>query len=272
MKRRRPTDGAPRRWENLTSAELGAIVAGGMDMAILPVGATEQHGPHLGTGCDTASPEEIAWRVSARTGVVVLPPLAYGISLGHTTKWPGTVSLHPQTFIQAVVEIGRWVVGSGFHRLLFLNGNGPNAPALECARIQLRYEFPRSRFRVLTLFDLSDRVRRAYQSDATDLHANRGETSLLMHVRPEMVRSRLIADEEDVSPGLIFSYDMPSTTRSGVTGRPSESSLSDGMALTAMVVDDLAAIVEAALVERWPKLPGPTSGPRSRKPRKRRQR
>jgi creatinine amidohydrolase len=247
----------------LTSTELGAIVASGMDMAILPVGATEQHGPHLGTGCDTASPEEVAWRVSARTGVLVLPALPYGISLGHTTKWPGTVSLHPQTFIQAVVEIGRWVVGSGIRRLLLLNGNGPNAPGLECARIQLRYEFPRSRFRVLSLFDMSERVRKVYYSDAADLHANRGETSLLMHVRPEMVRPQSVVDEEDVSPGLIFSYDMPSTTRSGVTGRPSESSPGDGAALTEMLVSDLTAIVQSALVESWPKLPGPKSSRRA---------
>jgi creatinine amidohydrolase len=249
--------GTPRRWENLTSAEIAAAVTSGMDMAILPVGATEQHGPHLATGCDTAAPDEIARLVSARTGVLVLPALSYGISLGHTTKWAGTISLHPQTFIQAVLEIGRWAVGSGIRRLLFLNGNGPNVPGLECARIQLRYEFPRCRFRVLTLFDLSERVRRAYYSDAADLHANRGETSLLMHLRPEMVRPRAILDEDDVSPGLVFSYDMPSTTRSGVTGRPSESSPRDGAALTEMLVSDLTAIVRTALVEKWPKLPGP---------------
>ena len=59
-----------------------------MDLALLPVGATEQHGPHLATGCDTISPEEIAWRVSERTGVVVLPAIPYGISLGHTAAGP----------------------------------------------------------------------------------------------------------------------------------------------------------------------------------------
>jgi creatinine amidohydrolase len=245
-----------RRWDLMTSREIGEIVAEGMDLAVLPVGATEQHGPHLATGCDTISPEEISWRVSEQTGVVVLPAIAYGISLGHTTRWPGTVSLHPQTLTQVVLEVGRWVVGSGFTKLIMLNGNGPNVPALECARIQLRYEFPRCRFRVLSLFDCSARVQQHYFSDASDIHANRGETSLLMHLRPTAVRPEARVDEEDVTVGRVFSYDMPTTTTSGVVGRPSLASPDDGAELSQMLVDDLSAIVRTALVEAWPTPPG----------------
>lgn len=46
-----------RRWDMMTSEEIGQVVADGMDLAIFPVGATEQHGPHLATGCDTISPD-----------------------------------------------------------------------------------------------------------------------------------------------------------------------------------------------------------------------
>ena len=246
-----------RRWDMLTSVEIGDIVASGMDLAIFPVGATEQHGPHLATGTDTISPEEIAWRVSDRTGAVVLPAMPFGLSLGHTTQWPGTISLHPQTLTQTMVEIGRWVVGSGFRKLIFLNGNGPNVPPLESARIQLRYEFPRCRFRVLTLFDATARLAEAYTRDAADLHANQGETSLLMHLRPEMVRPDLLVDEPDVSPGLIFSYDMPATTVSGVVGHARRASAEDGKNLTDLLVDDFEAIVRKALAEDWPTPPGP---------------
>ena len=112
-----------RRWDLMTSTELGEMVAAGMDLALFPVGATEQHGPHLATGTDTISPEEIAWRVSERTNVVVLPALPYGLSLGHRDQWPGTLSLHPQTMAQVMVELGRWVVASGFTKLIFLSGN-----------------------------------------------------------------------------------------------------------------------------------------------------
>lgn len=249
--------GKARRWELMTSREIGEMVAGGMDLALFPVGATEQHGPHLATGTDTISPEEIAWRVSEQTNVVVLPALPYGLSLGHRDRWPGTLSLHPQTLSQVMVEIGRWVVGSGFSKLIFLSGNGPNAPPLESARLQLRYEFPQCRFRVVSLFDASARLAAAYTRDGADIHANQGETSLLMHLRPEMVRPELLVDEPDVTPGLVFSYDMPATTRSGVVGHARRSSAEDGRALADMLVEDITAIVRKALAEDWPVPPGP---------------
>lgn len=246
-----------RRWDLMTSEEIGQVVADGMDLAIFPVGATEQHGPHLATGTDTISPEEVAWRVSSRTGAVVLPAMPFGLSLGHTDRWPGTISLHPQTLAQAMVEIGRWVVASGFKKLIFLSGNGPNAPPLESARIQLRYEFPRCRFRVLSLFDATPRLSQAYTRDALDLHANQAETSILMHLRPETVRPDKLVDEPDVSPGLVFSYDMPATTRSGVVGHARRASAADGSTLVDMLVDDFEAIVRKALAESWPEPPGP---------------
>lgn len=246
----------PVRWELMTSAEIGALAKSGMDLAILPVGATEQHGPHLATGTDTASPEAIAWRVSALTGAVVLPSLPYGLSLGHTDRWPGTLSLHPQTLTQVVVEIGRWVVKSGFRKLVILSGNGPNQPPLESARLQLRYEFPDCRFRFLSLFHVSERVARAYSGDAPDFHANRGETALLMHLRPEMVRPGKEVDEPDITVGRVFSYDMRAVTRSGVVGKPSEATEEFGEHLADMLVEDLAAFVEQALAEDWPKIGG----------------
>jgi creatinine amidohydrolase len=249
--------GRRRRWDLLTSTEIGEIVAGGMDLALFPVGATEQHGPHLATGTDTISPEEIAWRVSERTGVVVLPAMPYGLSLGHTGRWPGTLSLHPQTLSQVMVEIGRWVMQSGFRKLIFLSGNGPNAPPLESARLQLRYEFPDRRFRVLSLFDASARLLEAYTRDGADIHANQGETSILMHLRPETVRPDRLVDEPDVTPGLVFSYDMPATTKSGVVGHARRASATDGQIMVDMLVEDITAIIAKALKEEWPTPPGP---------------
>ena len=248
---------SPLRWDMLTSPEIQALVQQGMDLAILPVGATEQHGPHLATGCDTLSPEQIAWLVSQRTGVPVLPAIPYGVSLGHTDQWPGTISLQPQTLIQLVVEVARWTVASGFTRLIMLNGNGPNAPALECARIQLRHELPRARFRVLSLFDLSPRIKAHYFCDASDIHANRGETELLMALLPTAVRPDQVINEDDIAADKIFSYDMPATTRSGVVGHAREASVAGGKQLADMLVEDFIAIVRAALIEPWPELSDP---------------
>ncbi len=74
----------PVRWEELSWEQIAQIRDDGIDMAILPVGATEQHGLHLPTGVDTLSAVAIAEAASARTGIPVLPAIAYGCSLGQS--------------------------------------------------------------------------------------------------------------------------------------------------------------------------------------------
>jgi len=79
-------------WSDLTRDEVGAAARSGA-VAVLPVGAVEQHGPHLATGADAVLAEHAAKAAVERTGDVMLPVLAYGCSLGHTEHWPGTLSL-----------------------------------------------------------------------------------------------------------------------------------------------------------------------------------
>ncbi|HEY9156269.1 MAG TPA: creatininase family protein, partial [Opitutaceae bacterium] len=126
------------RWAELTWEEIGARVAKGADAAILPCGAIEQHGPHLGTGMDAMLAEKVCETVSARTGVPVLPTLPFGCSLGHSRRWPGTLSLQPQTLISVVAEIGDWLHDAGFKRLFLVNAHVTNAAPLRCALEVLR--------------------------------------------------------------------------------------------------------------------------------------
>ena len=242
-------------WEVCTSKEIGERVRTGMDLAVLPVGATEQHGPHLGTGTDTISAAWVAQQAGARTGVLVLPAIPYGCSLGHTDRWPGTISLNPITLTQIVLEIARWTLKSGIRRMIFFSGHATNAPSLSSAVLQLRYDHPQARFRQLGIWEISPRVKELYMRDGDDVHANRGETSLLLHAAPEMVRWKYVFDVPDVTPGRIWSYDMPSTTPTGVVGRPSEASKEDGAMMAKVLVEDFAALLKAGLGEEWPEIP-----------------
>lgn len=226
-----------------------------MDFAILPVGATEQHGAHLATGTDTISASYVAREVAALTGVLVLPAIPYGCSLGHTEKWPGTVSLSPITLTQVVLEVSRWALRSGIRRLMFFSGHATNGPSLACAVLQLRYEAPQCRFRQLGIWEVSARTRALYTRDGDDIHANRGETSLLLHFAPELVRMEHAFDVPDVTPGTVWSYDMPSTTPNGVVGRPTEASAADGAVMAAALISDFAELVRAGLAEDWPAIP-----------------
>jgi len=154
-----------------------------------------------------------------------------------------------------VMEVSRWALRSGLKKLLFLSGHYTNAPCLGSAILQLRYEEPEARFRTLDLWGISPRCHALYTRDADDFHANRGETSLLMHLAPEMVRPDKIFDVPDVTPGLVWSYPMPRTTPTGIVGRPSEACAADGLMMTETVVEDLAAWLAKAAAEEWPVIP-----------------
>ena len=104
----------PLLWETLTWEEIGSLRRLGVDLCLLPAGATEQHGPHLGVGMDTGNAAALCQAVSHTTGVPVLPTLPYGCSLGHSRRWPGTIALQPQTLADTVVEIFDWLQGAGF--------------------------------------------------------------------------------------------------------------------------------------------------------------
>ncbi len=247
-------------WERHTSDEIGSLISGGGDLAVLPVGATEQHGPHLGTGTDTLSAAWVAERAAERAGALVLPAIPYGCSLGHTDHWPGTVSLHPATLAAVVVEVGRWALKSGIKKLIMFSGHATNGASLESAVLQLRYEFGDARFRQIGIWEISDRVRALYTRDGLDVHANRGETSLLMHAAPDMVRFGKASDVEDVTAGCIWSYAMPRTTPNGVVGRPTEASAADGAMMAEILIADFADFIARGLRENWPSIPSATSG------------
>src|SRR5450756_1434033 len=128
------------RWSELTWSEIPAVLAAAGNAAILPVGATEQHGPHLGCGVDTIIAEELCLAVSQSTGVPMLPVLPYGCSLGHSRRWPGTIALQPVTLIELAKQIGDWAYHSGVRRLFIVNAHVTNAAPLRCALEMLRAE------------------------------------------------------------------------------------------------------------------------------------
>jgi creatinine amidohydrolase len=233
--------------------EIGAAAAAGA-VAVLPVGATEQHGPHLATGTDTLLAEHVAIAAADQTGDLVLPALPYGCSLGHTDRWPGTLSLHPATMIGVVVEVGRWAHASGFRKLVIVNGHATNGPPCQSAILQLRHELPDLRPRFVSVFDLTPEIAARYREDAPDFHANEAETSMLLHLDPSQVRRDRIVDEPDRTVRRVLSYAMPAVTGSGVVGRPSTASAERGAALVEQLVEALADLLTRARDEPDPEL------------------
>jgi creatinine amidohydrolase len=243
------------RWAAMQMTAVGAAARAGA-IAVLPVGATEQHGPHLATGTDTLLAERVSVAAASRTSDVVLPAIAYGCSLGHTSQWPGTISLHPATMTAVVVEVGRWAHASGFRKLVLVNGHSTNGPPCQSALLQLRHELPDLRPRFVSLFDLSPQIAARYAEDAPDFHANEAETSLMLHLEAETVDRSAIVDEPDRTVGRVLLYPMPALTASGVVGAPSRASADRGAELFAQLVDALSDLLLTARAERDPELRG----------------
>lgn len=241
-------------WEHLTWKEIGAIAASGIDLALLPVGATEQHGPHLGVGVDTVCSSRLAHAVSAETGVPVLPALAYGCSLGHSRRWPGTIALQPQTLTETVVQIFDWMHGFGFRRLIMVNGHVGNFAPLRCALEIIRSRFDNAMVAVRNVAEISARVRAEFFADAHDWHANAAETALMLALEPRITRPAEItaSDDPDRTESLIFSHPVNRTSANGVTGFPSRATLEQGERLFAWMVEDLASQVRVAMTEEPP--------------------
>lgn len=185
-----------RYWQDLTTEDFAALDPA-RQVAILPAAAIEQHGPHLPLGTDAMIGAGVLARaielVPADLPVLVLPPLAIGISPEHR-DFPGTLTLSPETFLRTIIEIGDSVVRAGLRKLILLNSHGGQPQALELAAQDLR-----TRHGVVAVVANTWRMMRTAEffpaaEREAGLHGGAIETALMLHLQPGLVRRDRIAD------------------------------------------------------------------------------
>ncbi len=202
-----------------------------LPVLLVPVGATEQHGPHLPLGTDTA----IAAAVAARTGLPVAPALPYGASGEHET-FPGTVSIGTEVLAAVLVELGRSACRFA-RRLVLVNGHGGNVLALRAAVTLLRGES-----RDVAWFPCG--------IAGADAHAGHHETSVMLSLAPRDVRMDLAAAGNTAPLAELLPAITAGSVRdvspSGVLGDPTGAGAGEGAESVAVMV---AALRTA--VERW---------------------
>ncbi|MCB1615864.1 MAG: creatininase family protein [Pseudomonadales bacterium] len=237
-----------------TWEDIAKLLEQGTSGALLPIGATEQHGPHLGCGVDTEIADKLCRAVAAKADVLLLPALPYGCSMGHSQRWPGTLALQPKTLIDMIKDIGDWVYASGFRRLYLLNAHVTNYAPLRCALEMLRAEHDDFLVALINSASISERVKKAHFDDADDWHANDAETALMMALDPAMVREDRItdADDPDRTEGCVFSHPVNRTSSNGVTGYPSRANREKGQQLFNWMVEDLCALIARGNQEQAP--------------------
>jgi creatinine amidohydrolase len=240
-------------WETLSWTQVRDLRGAGEELVILPVGATEQHGPHLPLGTDTAIASAVAAYASAVTRVPMLPAIRYAVSVGHTEHWPGTVTLMHETLALSLREIASWLIVHGWRRILILNSHFGNDATLRVAVDRLRFDYgPLLQINTFNSYALTPAIREYFLRDGEDIHANRAETDLMLYLDPEHVDMSVCVDDEDRTGGLVFSYVVPRTSTNGVTGRPSEGSADEGRRLLAEMGDAFADVVERGRTEQPP--------------------
>jgi mycofactocin system creatininase family protein len=218
-------------------AELGGSTSSrlhGIPLALtIPVGSTEQHGPHLPLDTDTRIATAVARAVATRLGDapqlqwMVAPAVAYGDS-GEHQSFPGTISIGTDALTTLLLEYGRSAT-CWSQRLLFVNGHGGNVTALGRAVSRLRYEG-------------RDAAWCACAVAGADAHAGHTETSVLLHISPADV----LTDRWRAGNGAPLSDLLPSMRRGGVAavsqvgvlGDPTTATAAEGKRMLAEMVDE----------------------------------
>lgn len=244
-------------WERLTSAELAAC---DRDVpVILPIGAVEQHGPHLPLGTDHLIGEHLAGMVEARLGhdVLVLPGVAAGCS-DHHLDFAGTLSLRHVTLLSHVEEVLASVLAQGFSAVVVFNAHGGNQGIGQVALERLGAAHPGRRVVFTSWWRIAgpELLQISETGPGGVGHACELETSMMLALGPDQVRTELVPTVRSNAPALDYDCSdllrgsraglyrrMSEIAETGVFGDPWAASADKGHAALAAISGALTALV-----------------------------
>ncbi|MCX8197086.1 MAG: creatininase family protein [Candidatus Micrarchaeota archaeon] len=230
-------------FEELTSKEIELIAKKkNRPVVILPMGATEAHGPHLPVGTDSITPYELAKKVASQSNALVLPPINYGFC--YTLRpWAGTLSLKSSTFASLIKDIAEELVRNKFDKILLLNGHGGNAAVASQALKELA---DRLQFRccIVSWWEIPSLKDITGESVG---HADENEASLLIALTgweprkvPQQKTKKFFGRVIPTPPGVF--------TKFGYIGKVGGSSLQKGQAMQKLIVKKLVDLINADLL------------------------
>jgi len=211
------------------------------DIAILPVGSNEQHGPHNPLGTDHLIAKAIAKETAKRTGVVCLQAVPFGVSSHHKQLW-GTIYVSPSAFKKYVKETCLALKYYGVRKIVIVNGHGGNLASLSELAREMREEgvfvsvfqwWPAAAKLLPDLFDLEERK-----------HASAEETSVNLALHPDIVDMSKAADEKSrehsmQAGGVTLPLDTVDFSRTGVWGKSTTASAEKGRKDLEVVITEL---------------------------------
>jgi creatinine amidohydrolase len=225
-----------------TAPQVVAHLRATRGIAVLPVGALEQHGPHLPLSTDTLTAEAVADRIAGPLDALLLPAIDYGATW-NMSGYPGTVTLRPETVEALALDIGRAVADAGARALVIVNGDWGNRAPLASAADGLA--LPTIVLNHPGLDDAAAHVRDSVPAAPGLMHAEEIETSLVLAVAPDLVQGTAEAVYPDFPPEFgTVPMRMHGFSPSGVFGDPGPATAAKGRAMLDAVVAESLREVE----------------------------
>ncbi|MEP4546417.1 MAG: creatininase family protein [Saccharospirillum sp.] len=226
-------------------------------IAIIPVGAHEQHGPHMAESCDGVLAEAMSKKLAERLypDVIVAPTISMGIS-PHHMNFPGTITLRPETLISLLRDMVTSLKQHGIDKFLFINGHGGNQPTLSVASTMLTQELGVECYHAKTTASAKEAFKKHVTSKLYG-HSCEREVSEALYLAPHIVREDLLEKGdiieggrwEGLRPGQpiqgYYTYD--EMTRNGCIGDATKASLQAGEDIVEEALEGLAGAVRQIL-------------------------
>jgi creatinine amidohydrolase len=250
-----------RLWAELTAPQIAAARDEDGTVVLVPIGAVEQHGPHLPVDTDICGAYETALEIARRRAyALVAPPVWWGISGAHR-KFPGVLTLRVSTFTALLEDLCDSLVRQGFERIALIVGHATNKPVVQTFVGQ----FMETRDVPLLQLNYVNLAAEAFATTRRsaiggDAHAGELETALQMHFRPGRIDVSsapvryldplrdfgLSAATKDIfRPGeAIVGYDLATSFPEGVMGDPSVATPETGKLAFEAIVERACAIID----------------------------
>ena len=246
---------AEQTWPDVATADAGPV-------AFVPLGSTEQHGPHLPLSTDHTIAEGLARAAAERTGFLCTPTVNVGVS-DHHRQFHGTMWVSPSSFRDYVEDLTRNLTYHGFDRVVFVNAHGGNEQHLQ--EVGRRVRADETAFATPWMWDhaIPELVNDIFETNGP--HAGPKETAMLLHLAPETVKEAEFENARDDGltdlanagysrHGARVHYDTVENAANGAFGDPTDATAEKGERIFEAACDELVQLGEWLAEQRFANL------------------
>ncbi|WGI17402.1 creatininase family protein [Methanonatronarchaeum sp. AMET-Sl] len=212
--------------EEMTTKEIEKSIKNGVETAIIMVGSTEQHGPHLPTATDALIGEILGEKIARKTNALMAPTIQVGCS-DHHMDFKGTITIKPHTLMELIKDYCTSLANHGFKNIAIISTHGGNCAPVTTIAPEISKKLDGTKIIPLSSFEKHIKV----WNDSTknhgikpgDInHAGAAETSILLSEHPELIKKQNIKKgyTGEINSSTIFTEGLKAYTKTGVLGNP----------------------------------------------------